>query len=73
MRIESFEEAREESKLTLDTLDFSAVTKKFKIVKNFESDAEEDSVSKLLKVRDIEQEVGEKDEFENTKEDNLET
>ena len=54
MRIESFEEAREESKLTLDTLDFSAVTKKFKIVKNFESDAEEDSVSKLLKVRDIE-------------------
>ena len=54
MRIESFEEAGDDSKLTLDTLDFSAVTKKFKIARNFESDAEEDSVSKLLKIKDIE-------------------
>ena len=70
MRIESFEEAREDSKLTLETLNFSAVSKKFKIAKNFDSDIEEDSVSKLLKVEKIEEEVGEKNEFENNKEQN---
>ena len=73
MRIESFDEAKEDSKLTLDTLNFSALNKKLTVMKNFESDAEEDSVCKLLKEGDLEKQHIEQDDFDNTKEQNLET